>query len=833
MARLQLLAAFSLLLLSASSASPIANATTTNYQREPKTRGTIDLLLSCTLTLVLCVWTALHLNIEPLESSRSKHAGASRLAGKAIWGLAALVAPELVLSIALHQFLVAWQYRKALSASSVFGDITIKGGVDDASGEEGAEVVRDKEVGLKKAFYAIMGGFAVEGTKSFAVTLDMDMLENDATVEKIRRYPIAQIDDKSKADYLAKVLACLQAGWIVLECLGRKLTGLPITLLELNTVLHVVNAVVMYGVWWKKPVDVGQPSIIGQSEEEWKNESMETTSFLPVDILLSSQRRVKERIVPLLRSEDNQSRLLAAQIDRCDLSDDILRKLKGWLTLLDLFKAVAGVASITAGLLAANIDFFASQPTGAFGQGFGEALGEAFGEAYGDALGEAFGEAFGMELGGEFAGAVGSGLHRDPTSVEHEAFRRTFPGAFRATILRAFRGAPPKAPLETSSKAFYRIFPKAHSRTPPKARRRTFSRAFQGTFSRASRRMPPKASRARISGASAPAGIPVTILRDMFRNDARALREDCRKDVREAVRAAASSPLGTDSSLPREAACGQQIVGFILPPSPMDTPKSQDDLKKYFESVASYADLLLFVHDAIRKENTTGIIEDEPLRPETRQKIHGEVFLHVRQRALDIANDSSKGDAVRAAALKAAFHLDPRVAGRPDDVESASLGILEQLGSTLSDGGRHIRNQFIRAPGIFGEGEELKLFDRRWCNTHRAVLLVFATCSGAFYGGMHAFKWDDHFPSEIERILWEVSTCVGAAGVVPLAILAVILWTKPSRWVSLVCWALFVVSGLVFLAARIFLIVESFICVRDLPVRAYETVQWAETIPHI
>ena len=135
------------------------------------------------------------------------------------------------------------------------------------------------EIGLKKAFYAIMGGFAVESAKSFAVTLDMDMLENDATVKKIRYYPIAKIDDKSKADYLAKVLICVQACWVVLQCLGRRLNNLPITLLELNTALHVVNAVVMYGFWWEKPVDVSQPSIIGRSEEAKKNESVETTTF--------------------------------------------------------------------------------------------------------------------------------------------------------------------------------------------------------------------------------------------------------------------------------------------------------------------------------------------------------------------------------------------------------------------------------------------------------------------------------------------------------------------------------------------------------------------------
>ena len=759
MVRLQLLSAFLSLFLSASSASSVANFTTINYQSEPKTRGTIGLLLSCTVTLVLCVWTALHLNIEPLEFSRSKHAGASRLVGKVIWGLTALVAPELVLSIALHQFLFAWQYRKVLNTSWVSRDKTNgRGGeVDYFGGAAEAEEMGSKpEVGLKMAFYAIMGGFAVESTKSFAVTLDMDMLENDATVEKIRYYPIAKIDDKDKADYLAKVLACVQACWIVLQCLGRKLNGLPITLLELNTVLHVVNAVVMYGLWWEKPVDVGQPSIIGQSEEEWENESVEMATYLPVDILLISQQRVKERIVPLLRSADGHSRLLAAQIDGCNLSDDILDKLEGLSAPVKHFKIVAGVVAILAHLLVTNIHrFFGSRGAPEIlEEMFGKAFGEAFGEAFCEALGEGSVDVPGHSYG-EFV-ALGA-------SVAEETFRKTFPKTFRAGISRPY------------------LLPVIHARK----------------------------------------------LRNGFR---------------EAVRAAATFVLeaansDAGSSVPlyaSEAACSGEIINYILPVSPSGVTTSQGDARKYFEDVASNADLFPTVYEAIKKENRATMTTDGgSSRYGTQQRIYEKVFLHVRQRALNIANDESKRDEVRAAAFKAAFHLDPRVVRRPADVESPSLGILEQLVPTLSDGGRHIRNQFVQAPGIFGEGAELEWFDRRWCNTHRAVLLAFATCSGAFYGGMHSFGRNDHFPSESEKRLFEFSICIGAAGVVPLTALAVILWTRPPWLVSRLCWTLFVLSGLAFLTARTFLIVESFISVRDLPVGAYETVQWAEAIPHI
>ena len=51
------------------------------------------------------------------------------------------------------------------------------------------------------------------------------------------------IRDKSKSDSLAKGLVCIQAGWILIQTIARKADGLPVTLLEVNTVAHVVAAV--------------------------------------------------------------------------------------------------------------------------------------------------------------------------------------------------------------------------------------------------------------------------------------------------------------------------------------------------------------------------------------------------------------------------------------------------------------------------------------------------------------------------------------------------------------------------------------------------------------
>lgn len=49
-----------------------------------------------------------------------------------------------------------------------------------------------------------------------------------------------EINDKSKADVLAKGLVCIQVLWIAGQVVERTAAGFPITLLEVHTLVHVV-----------------------------------------------------------------------------------------------------------------------------------------------------------------------------------------------------------------------------------------------------------------------------------------------------------------------------------------------------------------------------------------------------------------------------------------------------------------------------------------------------------------------------------------------------------------------------------------------------------------
>ena len=65
--------------------------------------------------------------------------------------------------------------------------------------------------------------------------------------------------DRSKADRLAKGLACLQASWMIVQCTGRLVAQLPVTFLEINTLGHAICALLIYLFWIEKPLDVQDP----------------------------------------------------------------------------------------------------------------------------------------------------------------------------------------------------------------------------------------------------------------------------------------------------------------------------------------------------------------------------------------------------------------------------------------------------------------------------------------------------------------------------------------------------------------------------------------------
>ena len=71
-----------------------------------------------------------------------------------------------------------------------------------------------------------------------------------------------EIEDRSKADALSKIIAVLQTTWFLVQCIARHHQQLALTELELVTLALASLNFATYVIWWYKPLDVKVPSRI-------------------------------------------------------------------------------------------------------------------------------------------------------------------------------------------------------------------------------------------------------------------------------------------------------------------------------------------------------------------------------------------------------------------------------------------------------------------------------------------------------------------------------------------------------------------------------------------
>ena len=136
--------------------------------------------------------------------------------------------------------------------------------------------------------------------------------------------------------------------------------------------------------------------------------------------------------------------------------------------------------------------------------------------------------------------------------------------------------------------------------------------------------------------------------------------------------------------------------------------------------------------------------------------------------------------------------------------------------STFAKGG-DLKSHTLPGFRYFGEDENIVLF---------VSLIVLDLMSG----GWHLTAWKFNFPTKAESILWKVSCFVG---ILSPSLTALLL--KTSKHANLLILRLILVSIIlgVLISARLFLIVESFISLRHVPIGVYAAVPWVQNIPHV
>ncbi|KAH6642959.1 hypothetical protein C7974DRAFT_113330 [Boeremia exigua] len=245
------------------------------WHSAPNERGTWDLIVSCVLTLMICVWSALHLNV-PTTQSRLMDRNVRRLR----WILLGIFAPEVVVSTAFAQYLTArWLMNE------IREDIKYRNNPAD-------EATNEKQPGewtMTQCYFAVMGGIVIEpgnyidnndhsraqdhgrpdelSTASRPLSITAEGARLLSFLNRLPDVRDTQVRDKSKADGLAKFLVVVQAGWMIIQCIARVQQDLPVTLLEINTIGHVICAFALYMLWWNKPLDIKDPYIIKRNAE--------------------------------------------------------------------------------------------------------------------------------------------------------------------------------------------------------------------------------------------------------------------------------------------------------------------------------------------------------------------------------------------------------------------------------------------------------------------------------------------------------------------------------------------------------------------------------------
>ena len=318
--------------------SPTATST---WQPDPNGRGTSGLLQSCLITVGLAMYSSIHLNIPAHKSSKT-----SRAFSKIVWVLIALLAPEWTVYCAWTQRRDAkaiakhfneefglqerkgwvgrtWEWTLRLitrtkhdsknrcsdQADIQMAGVTLNPGCDPERSasdnhKKASKLHTTKPFSLTFGFFILMGGLAFDVSNDpiriWPLHLNRAMLSPKLVIwclkngyrDIIPKISKQDIRDKSKANGLVKAIACSQALWFCLQFLTRLAQKLPVSLLELNTLAHAICALLVYGFWWHKPLDIEEPALIFTETSDDVRAVCATASFFsPLKFYATTERR--------------------------------------------------------------------------------------------------------------------------------------------------------------------------------------------------------------------------------------------------------------------------------------------------------------------------------------------------------------------------------------------------------------------------------------------------------------------------------------------------------------------------------------------------------------
>ncbi|KFA51527.1 hypothetical protein S40293_06338 [Stachybotrys chartarum IBT 40293] len=233
------------------------------WVNDDDTRGTWSIITSCLFTIVICTWTAIHPRIHVSRSMRHRH--------KFYQLVKALLAPEMVCLESIQEFIQARKVaRRCAQATNgrfklIHGFYVSMLGIRYRVGNE--------------------GGYRTLWPAQYAWLLNNGLISWDD--HKSWGLAVEDIEDKNKADGLVKLATLVQVIWFTVQSVTRGAHNLPLAALETMTLAYVLNAIMTYAFWWKKPKDIATASFIvlpemtADQKDTFGNLSMENTYDVP------------------------------------------------------------------------------------------------------------------------------------------------------------------------------------------------------------------------------------------------------------------------------------------------------------------------------------------------------------------------------------------------------------------------------------------------------------------------------------------------------------------------------------------------------------------------
>lgn len=205
------------------------------WVQQPASRGTWDIIVTCIITVSLCSWSALFLNLHPKRGGRD-----GLLRNKLRWMLFTLFWPEVTVGTAFDQWESARQSVKDFYQASY------------------------PQWTMRHAFFAEMGGFVLQspGFPPFPVNCQQLLYLIEKGYVAFPEVDTEIIWDKNKADGFARAVTLVQIVWFSVQVISRAIQHLQTTILELLTISFIFCTLNMFFFWHHKPLDAQTPIYI-------------------------------------------------------------------------------------------------------------------------------------------------------------------------------------------------------------------------------------------------------------------------------------------------------------------------------------------------------------------------------------------------------------------------------------------------------------------------------------------------------------------------------------------------------------------------------------------